>query len=138
MIHNNIIYNKKCVSKINNPEFSLNIELYKVFDIDIKNKKILVKLYNQKNPIWLEVNSNVLSKTQYKLISRAHVIDSNGIYVLSEILNNTITELPPGIRRCYQCEFDEFIVENDLVDEAITNGIVWETVSNYLNRLLTN
>jgi len=138
MIHNNIMYNKKCASKIKNPDFSLNIELYKIFDIDIKNKKILVKLYNQKNPIWLEVNSNILSKTQYKLISRAHVIDSNGIYVLSEILNNNITELPYGIRRCYQCEFDEFIVENNLVDEAITNGIVWETVSKYLQTLLSN
>jgi hypothetical protein len=47
-------------------------------------------------------------------------------------LNNISIEIPKGNRRCYQCEFDEFIVENNLVDEAITNGLVWKTVSDYL------
>jgi hypothetical protein len=123
----------KC--KITNPHYYLNIELYKVLDIDMNNKKILVKIYNQEKAIWLHVKTNTLSKLNYKLVSRAHLIDSNGIYVSSDILNNCSIELPKGKRKCYQCEFDQFIVENNLVDEAITNGLVWKTVCDYLSLL---
>ena len=118
--------------EIKNPHYYLNIELYKVLDIDMKNIKILVKLYNQENPIWLHVHSKTISKLNYKLVSRAHIIDSDGIYVSSEILNDIYIEPPKGKRRCYQCEFDQFIVDNNLVDEAMTNGLVWKTVSDYL------
>jgi hypothetical protein len=123
-------YTSSC--KIKNPKYYLNIELYKVLDIDMNNLKILVKIYNQETAIWLPVKSNTLSKLNYKLVSHAHLIDSHGIYVSSDILNNNYIELPKGKRRCYQCEFDQFIVENNLVDEAITNGLVWQTVSDYL------
>lgn len=126
---------KTSSSKIKNPKYYLNIELYKVLDIDMKNIKILVKIYNQKTPIWLDIDSKTISKINYKLVSRAHIIGSDGIHVSSDILNNILIEPPKGKRRCYQCEFDEFIVENDLVDEAITNGLVWETVCNYLKIL---
>jgi hypothetical protein len=118
--------------EIKNPNYYLNIELYKVFDIDMKNSKILVKIYNQEKPIWLPVNSIPLSKANYKLVSRAHLIGSNGIYVEPDILNNISNEPSKGFRRCYQCEFDQFIVENNLIDEAITNCVVWKTVSDYL------
>jgi hypothetical protein len=124
--------------EIKNPLYHFNIELYKVLDIDMNNIKILVKIYNQKRPIWLSVDSNTLSKLNYKLVSRAHLIDSDGIHVSSDILNNSDIEVPKGKRRCYQCEFDQFIVENNLGDEAITNGLVWKTVSNYLTLSLNN
>ena len=117
--------------EIKNPLYYLNIELYKVLDIDMTNLKILVKIYNLETPIWLSVESNILSKTNYKLVSRAHIIGSDGIHISSDILNNVYFEPPKGARHCYQCEFDQFIVENNLVDEAITNGLVWKTVSDY-------
>jgi hypothetical protein len=72
-------YKPSC--KIKNPDYYLNIELYKVLDIDMNNLKILVKIYNQEKAIWLPVKSNTLSKLNYKLVSRAHLIDSDGIYV---------------------------------------------------------
>jgi hypothetical protein len=100
-----------------------------------KGVKILVKIYNQENPIWLPVHSKTISKLNYKLASHAHLIDSYGIYISSDMLNDVSIEPPKGKRRCYQCEFDQFIVENHLVDEAITNGLVWKTVSNYLAML---
>jgi hypothetical protein len=127
--------NKTTSYKMKNPKYYLNVELYKVLDIDMKSIKILVKIYNQKTPIWLDVDSKTISKINYKLVSRAHIIGSDGIHVSSDILNNILIEPPEGKRKCYQCEFDEFIVENDLVDEAITNGLVWQTVSDYLKIL---
>ena len=127
--------NKISLFEIKNPHYFLNIQLYKVLDIDMNNLKILVKIYNLENPIWLPVDSNSLSKLNYKLVSRAHLIDADGIYVSSEILNKVSIEPPKGKRRCYQCEFDQFIVENNLVDEAITNGLVWNTVCKYLTML---
>jgi hypothetical protein len=127
--------NKTTSYKIKNPKYYLNIELYKVLDIDMKNIKILVKIYNQKTPIWLDVDSKTISKINYKLVSRAHIIGSDGIHVSSDILNNISIEPPEGKRKCYQCEFYEFIVENGLVDEAMTNGLVWQTVCNYLKIL---
>jgi hypothetical protein len=128
----NFFANKSSSIEIKNPHYYFNIELYKVLDIDMNNLKILVKIYNQEKPIWLPVDSTSLSKLNYKLVSRAHLIDADGIYVSSEILNKASLEPPKGKRRCYQCEFDQFIVENNLVDEAITNGLVWKTVSSYL------
>jgi hypothetical protein len=125
-------FNKKSTIEIKNPHYDLDIELYKVLDIDMSHLKILVKIYNQEKPIWLSVDSKSLSKLNYKLVSRAHLIDAHGIYVSSDILNKASIDPPKGKRRCYQCEFDQFIVENNLVDEAITNGLVWKTVSNYL------
>jgi hypothetical protein len=121
--------------EIKNPYYYLNIELYKVLDININNLQILVKIYNQESPIWLPVDSFTLTKLNYKLVSRAHIIGSDGIHVSSDILNNTSIEPPKGFRKCYQCEFDEFIVEHNLVDEAITNGVVWKTVSDYFAML---
>ena len=133
--HRSYSFDSNRSNQITNFNDTINIELYKVLDFDIINKKILIKIYNQPNPIWLSVHSSVLSRSQYKIVSRGHLIGPNGIFVSSAIVNNPKIEIPKGMRKCYQCEFDEFIVKNNLVDEAITNGIVWETVSEYLNKI---
>ena len=123
------------MDKIKNPIYYLNIELYKVLVFDILNRKILVKIYNHTEPVWLDVNCKSLSKNHYLLVSRGHIIGNSGITVSSEIINNRSFDIPKGMRKCYQCEFDEYIVENNLYDEAFTNLFVWKTVCDYLENV---
>jgi hypothetical protein len=113
----------KSVFQIKNPNSYLNIELYKVLEFDTDNKKMLVKIYNEENPIWLFANIDCL---QYKTVTQSHIIDNSGIYILTQTLEYS----NPRQRQCYQCEYDEYIAENH-TNKTSANAIVWKTVSDY-------
>jgi len=126
-------------------------ELYKTLDFIhdpiSSSSQVVVWMHPIKLPSGSEIPKTQIVKLEivwtekdpcelYRSPSSSHIMTVEGL----GLMDSHRIYLPPNTRRCYQCEYDEFIYDTSLTPEYdhdprdIINNSVWTEVQKYLSR----